>query len=211
ALIVEPDGKDASLSRVRYAIGPASTFHPRDLDRMPGAKRNGFPADECVVTHPFELLVVIDAGGAFAEADLRPHVDIDLDAAWRRLATERPADPPLVDRKRPFEFRPGRPQFRRWPRRHALDRPRRGHHAEPGDCQAKHLLHAVAVNVSTMPRSRVADPRPQCIAVCVRDCRLAVARRQRRTRPLLPVFVSFVAANLAANFAAPEVRGVDIV
>jgi hypothetical protein len=44
------------------------------------------------LTNAFQLLVIIDTSGAFAEADLWPEIEVDLDAALRRLGYESPAD-----------------------------------------------------------------------------------------------------------------------
>src|SRR5262249_1972957 len=72
AFVIKPNRQNASLRRVRYAIRPASAFHPGDLDDMSRAECEGIRIDQRAVAYAFQLGVVSDAGGAFAEADLRP-------------------------------------------------------------------------------------------------------------------------------------------
>src|SRR5262249_41894188 len=53
-------------------VGPAAPLHPRPRHGTPGRGGRDVPADNCNIADARKLVVVGDAGGAIAEADLGP-------------------------------------------------------------------------------------------------------------------------------------------
>src|SRR5215472_3451728 len=85
-----------------------------------GAERRSFAADEVDVADAFEFLVVGHSGLTIAEADFRPHIEIELNPAIGRLALKSPPLSPLVDGERPRGFGPDWPVAPRVAPRHAM-------------------------------------------------------------------------------------------
>ncbi len=63
---------------------------------------------EVDVADAIEFLVVGHSGLTIAEADFRPQIEIDVNAAIGRLALKSPPASPLVDGERPRDFGPDR-------------------------------------------------------------------------------------------------------
>ena len=90
-------------------VGPDTSGHVGDADDIARRERRKARADQVEIGDAIDLIVVGDAAVAIAEADLRPHVDLDVGAAGgppQRKA--RPAGQPSRG-KRPGDFPPAPP------------------------------------------------------------------------------------------------------
>ena len=86
-----------------------------DPDHLARRERREALADQIEIGDAIDFVVIGDAAVAIAEADLRPHVDLDVVAARIARAAKRAARRPAVARKRPGDFPPVRSPAR--PRR----------------------------------------------------------------------------------------------
>src|SRR6267378_6862140 len=118
--------------------------------------RPGPSATDFVVADALQLLIIIDSSLAFAEADLWPKIDVDLDATVRRLADISSADSPLVEQEWPFDLGPGGPNSNgRFGRgTHAEHRHRASRCDDPGkhDSEWKCLIHRPESLIHGIPR-----------------------------------------------------------
>ncbi len=89
-------------------IGPDPSGHIGDPDDIARRARRKMLAQQIEIGDAIDLIVVGDAAVAIAEADLGPHVDLDLAAARGRAAAKGLARGPAVARKRPGDFPPAR-------------------------------------------------------------------------------------------------------
>jgi len=109
ALVIEGDRQQGLAGfAVGHPIAPCQAIHPADLHWPARPGGLGVRAHEFGVGDPLEFGVIGDAGRAIAEPDLRPDIDVDLDAAIRRQTSESFADTPLVEQERPFDLGPDR-------------------------------------------------------------------------------------------------------
>src|SRR5262249_59466148 len=111
-------------------------------------------ADELDVAVPVELGVVRVPGGAIAEADLRPHVEVQLATAVTAPALERAALAPLVHEEGPCDLGPRR-RARSGSR--AAMRRHRGHARHGGDRDRQYRT-AQRHRLPGLPPSRIRFP-----------------------------------------------------
>src|SRR3984893_13780788 len=156
ALIVECDGQHAlAFVFVRCPVGTAEPLHPADLDGAAGTERPEFPPHQSGIGDPLQLGIVGYAGGAVAEADLRPNIDVDLDAAIGRRADEGFADAPLIQQKRPFGLGPDRLDCARIGRRPDAEHgrgPRNEADPDNGNRKRNRALHRIVSAAAILPR-----------------------------------------------------------
>ena len=98
--------------RTGDGVGPDSSLHPRDLDRVARTQNRWRVAHQIEVAQTSELLIVGYAGRAIAEADLGADVKVDLRAAIGGRAPEGFPFAPLVHREGPLHLGPDRMAWR---------------------------------------------------------------------------------------------------
>jgi hypothetical protein len=110
-------------------VGPDAAGHVGDPDHLAGLERDKTLAHQVEIGDAVDFVVIGDARLAIAEADLGPHIELDLAAAGLGGATEGAAGGPAVARERPGDFAPA---LDTRPRRRAAGEARQ--HAER-DCE----------------------------------------------------------------------------
>ena len=111
--VAAPRHRDADGAVLR-AIGhpqdhrPGSSGHIGDANHLARRQRHEPFADQVEIGDAVDFVVIGDAAVAIAEADLRPHVDLDVVAARSSTATKRAPCGPAVARKRPRDLPPVR-------------------------------------------------------------------------------------------------------
>src|SRR5260370_28427617 len=87
-------------------IGSRASWHAGNPDHPAWFERNEALAHQIEIGDAIDFVVVGDARGAIAKAELGPHIDFDFAAARLRSALERASRGPAVTRKWPGDFAP---------------------------------------------------------------------------------------------------------
>src|SRR6202000_2880579 len=87
-------------------IAARAAGHVADPDHLARLLWHKTLAHQIEIADAVDLVVIGNTGVAIAEADLRPHIELDVAAAGGRIAAERAAGGPAIARERPGDFTP---------------------------------------------------------------------------------------------------------